>query len=71
MDLNAFKLLEGVPLFRGKAEELQIFITRIDEVRENVNQTLLRIFDIRIRYKIVSEANFVMINNGSPTIGMI
>lgn len=67
MDLNAFKLLEGVPLFRGKAEELQIFITRIDEVRENVNQTLLRIFDIRIRYKIVSEANFVMINNGSPT----
>lgn len=67
MDLSAFERLKSVPKFDGKAGELSMFILRVNEIRKHVAETFLTIFDISIRHRIVKEANFTLINNGSPT----
>lgn len=63
---NIFDLLASVPEFNGKPEELNIFVQHIDEVRRYAEEAQTKLFDLRIRTKIVGRANIAMINNNSP-----
>lgn len=67
MDLSAFDLLVGVPEFDGKAEELEMFTKNVDEIRKLVHESLLTLFDLRVRSKIIAKANITLINNNNPT----
>lgn len=66
MAFNAFNLLEGVPVFDGKPEELEIFILNVEEIRKFFEASLITLFDLRVRNKIVSKANIALINNNNP-----
>lgn len=66
MEVNAFQLLAGVPEFDGRAEELQMFTTHVDEIRKHVHTEQLTLFDLRVRNKIVARANVTLINNNNP-----
>lgn len=63
---NIFDLLASVPEYKGKPEELNIFIQPIDEIRSHAMETHKTLFDLRIRTTIVGRANIAMINNRSP-----
>lgn len=44
-----------------------MFIINVDRIRKHVDTKFLALFDIRIRYRIVNDANITLINNGNPT----
>ena len=67
MTFNAFDLLEGVPEFDGKTEDLQMFTKHVEEIRKFVDPSFLLLFDLRVRNKIVSKANIALINNNNPS----
>ena len=67
MAFNAFDLLEGVPGFDGRAEDLEMFTKHVVDIRKFVDVSLLVLFNLRVRNKIVSRANIVLINNNNPT----
>lgn len=64
---NIFDLLKSVPDFDGKEEDLTLFIEYIVDVRQHAEASYLRLFDLRIRHKIVGKANISLINNNNPT----
>ncbi|CAD7001582.1 unnamed protein product [Ceratitis capitata] len=66
---TTFDLLADVPEFNGKAEELDLFILHIDglrKIRTTTGPSFLKLFDLRIRNKIICKANISLINNGNP-----
>lgn len=67
MPLKSFKLLEDVPKFSGVADKLEMFIKRVDEIREHVDEKFIALFDIRVRYRIDDAANITLINNNNVT----
>lgn len=64
---NVFDFLKSVPEFDGKAEDLSLFIKYIEEVRQYADTQQLVLFDLKIRHKIVGNANIALINNNNPT----
>ncbi|CAD7002171.1 unnamed protein product [Ceratitis capitata] len=57
---TTFDLLADVPEFNGKAEELDLFILHIDELRKITTTTepsFLKLLDLRIRNKIIGSRN--------------
>lgn len=63
---NVFDFLKSVPEFDGKTEDLPLFITYIEEVRQYAEGPQLVLFDLKIRHKIVGKANIALINNNNP-----
>ena len=44
-----------------------MFTKHVEEIRKFVDPTLLVLFDLRVRHKIVSKVNIALINNNNPT----
>lgn len=67
MALNIFSLLDGLPEFDGKPEELDMFLKHVEEIRKHIDVAFISLFDLRVRNKIISKANVTLINNNNPT----
>lgn len=63
--MDLFNQLSGVPAFDGGVEELQMFIANVEAIRQHVAEKFINLFDIRIRYRIISEADKVLKSSGS------
>ena len=67
MAFNAFDFLQGVPEFDGRTEDLVMFTKHVEEIRKFVDPSLLLLFDLMVRNKILSKANIALINNNNPS----
>ncbi|XP_065356288.1 putative uncharacterized protein DDB_G0283431 [Calliphora vicina] len=65
MAFNAFDLLEGVPEFDGRTEDLEMFTKHVEEIRKFVDASLLVLFDLRNNNRFISnnDNNFRQGNN--------
>lgn len=59
IEIDPFQLIEDVPDFDGKAEELEIFMKIVEEIRKHVNADRLKLFDLTVRNKCV-RANIIL-----------